>query len=132
MLNCQQVKSIMAESHEEMQELLNAELRRLGSRVVEVDFCNTLMNGFGANIIYWSQDIPAAMTCKLDTLPAEPEAEDGAALFVAVMHDCQRELVFQCMMMAKKELMPIISDRHKELFDRTMARFAPDKEEQLE
>ena len=38
MLNCQQVKSIMAESHEEMQELLNAELRRLGSRVVEVDY----------------------------------------------------------------------------------------------
>ena len=132
MLNCQQVKSIMAQSHEELQDLLNVELRKIGSRVVEVDFCNTLTDAFGANIIYWSQDIQAAMTCKLDTLPAEPEAEDGAALFVAVMHDCQRELVYQCMMLAKKELMPIISDRHKELFERTMQRFAPDKEEQLE
>ena len=127
MLNCQQVKSIMAESHEEMQDLLNAELRKLGSRVVEVDFCNTLMNGFGANIIYWSQDIPAAMTCKLETLPEEPEAEDGAALFVAVMHDCQRDLVY-------RYLSRFITERsdEEELFERTLSRFAPDKEEQLE
>lgn len=130
MLNCQQVKSIMAESHEEMQELLNAELRRLGSRVVEIDFCNTLMNGFGANIIYWSQDIPAAMTCKLDTLPAEPEAEDGAALFVAVMHDCQRQLVYDFLSQIWNS--ELVEEGDKGLFERTIMRFEPDKEEQLE
>lgn len=131
MLNCQQVKSIMAESHEEMQELLNAELRRLGSRVVEIDFCNTLINEFGANIIYWSQDIPAAMTCKLDTLPAEPEAEDGAALFVAVMHDCQRDLVHRvlCHFRATNSF---TQERTNGLLERTIVRFEPDKEEQLE
>lgn len=132
MLNCQQVKSIMAESHEEMQELLNAELRRLGSRVVEIDFCNTLMNGFGANIIYWSQDIPAAMTCKLDTLPAEPEAEDGAALFVAVMHDCQRQMVYDCLKGMAQSHPVIFKPLESGLYYRTMERFAPDKEEQLE
>lgn len=130
MLNCQQVKSIMAQSHEELQDLLNVELRKIGSRVVEVDFCNTLTDAFGANIIYWSQDIPAAMTCKLDTLPEEPEAEDGAALFVAVMHDCQRDLVYRTMQKAKDQGRVLIIE--KDLFERTMQRFAPDKEEQLE
>ena len=131
MLNCQQVKSIMAQSHEELQDLLNVELRKIGSRVVEVDFCNTLTNAFGANIIYWSQDIPAAMTCKLDTLPEEPEAVDGAAVFVAVMHDCQRDLVHQCLGYFERKAL-FKDERVKELLERTIPRFAPDKEEQLE
>ena len=130
MLNCQQVKSIMAQSHEELQDLLNVELRKIGSRVVEVDFCNTLMNGFGANIIYWSQDIPAAMTCKLDTLPAEPEAEDGAALFVAVMHDCQRQMLYDYLSLVWNN--ELVEEGDKVLFERTISRFEPDKEEQLE
>jgi len=130
MLNCQQVKSIMAESHEELQDLLNVELRKIGSRVVEVDFCNTLTNAFGANIIYWSQDIEAAMTMKLEDLSEEPEAEDGAALFVAVMHDIQRQMVFECLNLMKDS--EIFEDRHKRVLERTITRFEPDKEEQLE
>lgn len=131
MLNCQQVKSIMAQSHEELQDLLNAELRKIGSRVVEVDFCNTLTNAFGANIIYWSQDIPAAMTCKLETLPEEPEAVDGAALFVAVMHDCQRDLVYRTLY-HYWATNTFAKESTKQLLERTISRFEIDKEEQLE
>jgi hypothetical protein len=130
MLNIQQVKSIMAQSHEELQDLINEDLRKLGNRVISVQFCQTLASAYGAHIVYWSQDIESTMTYKLETLPEEPMAEDGAALFVAVLHECQRDLVYRYLEQTKEDGRALILE--EDLFDRTMARFAPDKEEQLE
>ena len=134
MLNCQQVKSILAGTQEELEDLLNEELRKLGKRVEHIDFINPLSEGYAANIIYWSQELASTMTCKLDELPEEPMAEDGAALFVAVMHECQRDLAYKILSEALDKSAPwLFEDKEMEMFIRTVERFAPeDKEEQLE
>lgn len=132
MLNCQQVKSIFAATQEELEELVNQELRKLGKRVQHIDFVNPLVEGYGVNIVYWSQDLAATMTCKLDTLPEEPEAQDGAALFVAVMHDFQREFIYDVLSQQVKEFSHLYKDNHVDLLIRLIERFAPDTEEQLE
>lgn len=93
MLNCQQVKSIYAVTQEELQDLVNEELKKLGKRVQKIDFISPLCEGYGVNIVYWSQDIASTMTCKLEELPDEPEAEDGAKLFVSVLHDFHRSTI---------------------------------------
>lgn len=133
MLNCQQVKSIFAATQEELEELVNQELRKLGKRVQHIDFVNPLVEGYGVNIVYWSQDLAATMTCKLETLPEEPEAQDGAALFVAVMHDCQREFIHEVLRQQIMEFSHLYNNSRFELLLRTLGRFAPDDtEEQLE
>ena len=133
MLNCQQVKSIYAATQEELQDLVNEQLRKLGKRVQQIDFVNPLCEGFRVNIIYWSQDIASTMTCKLEELSEEPEATDESKLFVLVLHDCQRDLVKT--ILTKERLLNenCYTDKQIGLMERTIQRFDPeDIEEQLE
>ena len=130
MLNCQQVKSIFAATQEELEDLLNEALRKLWKRVQHIDFVNPLVEGYGVNIVYWSQDIEATMTYKLETLPEEPMATDESALFVAVLHECQRDLVYRYLKEHKDNETVLLCEQ--DLFDRTIERFAPETEEQLD
>lgn len=97
MLNCLQVKNIMAASPEELQEDLNTILKDLGTRVQKIDFLNPYQNSFGCTVTYWSQDIPAEMTAKIEELPEDPEALPGDPVFVCVLHDYQRHYVLHAL-----------------------------------
>lgn len=101
MLKCLQVQNIVAATPEELQEQLNTVLRELGQRVQQVQFLMALTEDFACSVIYWSQDVAAEMTAKIEDLPEDPEAKDGDPIFVCVLHDYQRDLVRDALIMAE-------------------------------
>lgn len=105
MLNCLQVRNVVAATPEELQEELNLTLQELGKRVQEIQFISPLGEGFACSIIYWSQNVPAEMTAKIEGLPEDPKAPAGAPVFVCVIHDHQREMVKDALVQMQFELM---------------------------
>lgn len=93
MLNCLQVKNIFAPTPEVMEEELNQTLKELGLRVQTIQFISPLSEGFACSVLYWSQNIPAEMTYKLENLEEDVRAGKDEPVFIAVIHDYQRELV---------------------------------------
>jgi hypothetical protein len=101
MLNCLQVRNVVAATPEELQEDINLALQELGKRVQDIRFIDPLGEGFACSIIYWSQNIAAEMTAKIEDLPETPKAKDGDPVFVCVIHDYQRDLVRDALIMAE-------------------------------
>ena len=97
MLNCLQIKSIFCATQEELQGELNALLAALGTRVQHVDFVQPLGEGFAAIVTYWSQDVPAAITTKIE----EVLPEDGAQLHVVVLTEKERFGVLSYLVLSK-------------------------------
>ena len=144
MLNCLQVKSILCASPEELQDTLNGVLAELGKRVHDVHFFAPLTNGFAANVIYWSQDVPAAITVKCEEYAEENPGTEP--IFVAVLSEGQRawafsalmEMVAACKKEAENARMTGSSDKYnfatnkQEIYSKLLKRFEPDQEEQPE
>lgn len=105
MLNCLQVRNVFAVTPEELQEDLNNALKELGKRVQKIQFISPLGDGFACSVIYWSQNIPAEMTNKIENLPEDTKAKDGDPVFVCVIHDYQRELVKDALVQMQFEMM---------------------------
>lgn len=144
MLNCLQVKSILCASPEELQDTLNSVLAELGKRVHDVHFFVPLTEGFAANVIYWSQDVPAAITAKCEEYAEENPGTEP--IFVAVISESQRVEVYNALVqmvnVLKKEAENAKAEgksdiynsviKEQETYFKLLPRFEPDTEEQPE
>lgn len=132
MKNIQQVFSVSAKSPEELQELLNDELRVLGARVVDVHFLQALDGAHGAHVVYWTHDIDEEIIYKIDTLPEDPYAKAEERVFVAVLHEYQRAATYSLLTDIVKMYEKTNRFGDAEKFKKIAARFAAEDEEQLE
>lgn len=141
MLNCLQVESILCSSPEELKDRLNEVLASLGKRVHDVQFFSPLTEGFAANVIYWSQDVPAAITAKCEEYAETTPGTEP--IFVAVLSEGQRAWAYNalshmiriCETNAENARMTAKSDKYnaeikeRDIYTNLLQRFEPDSEE---
>lgn len=130
MMNCLQVKSILCSTQEELQDSVNEVLATLGDRVHDVHFFVPLTEGFAANVLYWSQDVPAAITAKCEEFAEENPGSEP--LFVAVMTESKREWTYNALSHMIRLCQKNVETKERDIYASIIKRFEAETEEEPE
>ncbi|MFV0516767.1 MAG: hypothetical protein ACK5MV_05170 [Aminipila sp.] len=142
MLNCLQVKDILCGTPEERTDETNAVLAFFGKRVHDVSFFVGLNGDFGANVIYWSQDVPAAIEAKCEEYAEQNPGTEP--IFIAVMSESERTWAYNAIShmvkLSEKNIENskstgngeayITETKERDIYANLIKRFEPDKKEE--